>query len=94
MDNNDYFVNLEVNRPAGLALRAGGSYGKWHVVLRTTGSRAKNVPLITLGPDAVDNVLWVQPPMKQGAVNDDSGNKTNVILSTNKPPLTERPSLQ
>lgn len=92
-DDNIWNVNVEACDPDSVAVRTGAAYGKWCIILGTwdwhkrphEGNKTRS---LILDPGARGNVFEIRPPVGIFApVDDNSGNKTNLILSTDKPPF-------
>ena len=82
VDNNVWNVNVDATLPGSVALRIAGDMGYWHVIMGTYGHEGKNKAVI-IEPGATDNVIFIQPPIRNWAWQDNSGNDTNAIFSSN-----------
>ncbi|MCC6492771.1 MAG: hypothetical protein IT424_07105 [Pirellulales bacterium] len=78
VDCSVWEVNVDASLPDSVAIRAGGLYGKWYVIMGTYTFEKKNKALI-LEPGARQCVFDVHPPLADFAWEDNSGNDTNVI---------------
>lgn len=92
--DNAYYVNLEANARDSVCARTGATNGRWYIINGTgdwyTGpKRADNqTRSLILDPGATNNVFEIHPPLEGFApVDDKSGNKTNIIMTTSTPPL-------
>lgn len=95
IDDSVWFIGPEACEPDSIAVRTGAAFGKWYLILGTwdwhsrphEGNKTRS---IVLDPGAQGNVFEVHPPVKIFApVEDNSGNATNRILSTDLPPLDQ-----
>jgi hypothetical protein len=80
VDCNVWDVNVDATLPGATAIRIGGAMGYWHVIMGTYKFEGVNKAII-LEPNATENVVFIHPPIENFAWQDNSGNKTNVILS-------------
>jgi len=78
VDCSVWEVNVDASVPDSVAIRAGGAYGKWYVIMGTFTYEKKNRALI-LEPGAKQCVIDVHPPLENFAWEDNSGNKTNTV---------------
>ena len=85
VDDNVWQVNVDASLPNSVAIRAGGAYGKWYVIMGTFTFEKKNKALV-LEPGTRHSVFEMHPPIGNFAWEDRSGNDTNVILTTDSPP--------
>jgi hypothetical protein len=94
VERNTWNVNVEANAPDAIAIRTGASHGKWYVIIGTgdwfeRGDVSQTKSLI-LEPGAAHNVLEYHPPIEDFAPwIDNSGNDTNVILTTKRAPYLQ-----
>jgi len=86
VDDNVWYVNVDASLPNSTAIRTAGKYGKWYIIMGTFQYEGRNKAII-LEPGAIHNVVEIHPPIGTWAWEDRSGNNTNVILSTDRPPL-------
>ena len=86
VDNNVWFVNVEANVENGVGIRTAAEFGKWYVIMGTWRYEGINKALI-LDSGARHNVFEIHPPIERFAMEDKSGNDTNVILSSDRPPF-------
>jgi hypothetical protein len=89
VDDNVWFVNVDATEPDSIAVRTAAVHGKWYVIMGTYKYEGKNKAVV-LDPGASHNVFEVHPPLDDFAWEDNSGNDTNVILSTKRPPYAQR----
>lgn len=81
VDDNVWYVNVDATLPGSVAIRTGATYGWWHIIMGTYKFEGKNNAII-LDPGATDNVMFIQPPLKTFAWEDNSGNESNTIMSS------------
>ena len=91
IDSNVWNVNIDASIEDSVAMRAGGNFGKWYVIMGTFRYEGVNKAVI-LEPGAEHNVIEVHPPL-EGLFQweDNSGNDTNVILTSKSPPYRPAP---
>ena len=90
VDDNIYFVNIDASSKDSIAAIIGGNYGRWCIILGTGSYHKHNdkTKSIIVDPGATHNLIEVRPPLKIFAPwEDNSGNKTNIIVTTDEPPL-------
>lgn len=90
VDDNIYFVNLDATEPDSIAARIGGNYGRWCIILGTASYHLFNddTKSVIIDPGATHNLIEVRPPIDIFAPwIDNSGNDTNIMITTDKPPL-------
>ena len=85
VDDNVWNVNVEANLDGAVGFRTAAEFGKWYVIMGTLGHEGVNDAFI-LDPGARDNVIEVHPPLDRFKWTDNSGNDTNVILTSRRPP--------
>ena len=91
-------VNVDASITNSVAVRTAGSFGKWFVIMGTMDWHARshegnNTKSIILDPGADHNVIEVTPPLPRYApAIDNSGNDSNVVLSTNQRLTLDHPS--
>jgi hypothetical protein len=78
VDCSVWDVNVDASLPDSVAIRAGGAFGKWYVIMGTFTFEKKNKALI-LERGARQCVIDVHPPLENFAWEDNSGNDTNRI---------------
>ena len=76
VDCSVWEVNVDASVPDSVAIRAGGAYGKWYVIMGTYTFEKKNKAII-LEPGARQCVFDVHPPLENFVWEDNSGNSTN-----------------
>lgn len=81
VDCSVWEVNVDASLPDSVAIRTGGAYGKWYVIMGTYTHERKNKALV-LSPGARHSVLEIHPPLQDFAWEDNSQSDTNRILST------------
>jgi len=86
VDDNVWYVNIDASLPGSTAARIGGTYGRWYIIMGAFGFEKTNNAVV-LEPGAQHNVIEVHPPLEQFKWEDNSGNDTNVILSSMSAPL-------
>lgn len=86
VDCSVWQVNVDASLPGAIAIRAAGGYGKWYVIMGTFTFEKRNQALV-LEPGARHSVFEVHPPLEDFAWEDRSGNDTNIVLSSNRPPF-------
>lgn len=95
VESNDYWVQVETAPSSTVPLQSAGAFGKWQIMLGIAGGALPDkpnpkLPSLTLNPGARGNTYEFYPPLGLFApVSNESGNKTNVILSADRPPLGE-----
>ena len=84
--------------PDSVAIRTGASFGRWHVIMGTADlfyePKRKNIKTkaVIFDPGAKHHVMEIFPPVEIFApCVDNSGNDTNVILSSQRPPWNQIP---
>ena len=85
VDCSVWNVNVDASIPDSVAIRTAGGFGKWYIIMGTYGFERKNKALI-LDPGARHSVFEMHPPLQLFAWEDNSGEETNVMLSTMSPP--------
>ena len=85
VQKNFWEVNVDAWLDNAEAIRTGGSHGKWYVIMGTGGHEGINNALV-LDPGASHNVIEMHPPIENYVWQNNSGNTTNVILTTRRPP--------
>ncbi len=90
VDCSVWEVNVDASVPDAVAIRAGGAYGKWYVIMGTYTHEHKNLALV-LEPGAKHCVIEMHPPIENFAWEDRSGDASNSILDATKLPTAERP---
>jgi len=78
VDCSVWEVNVDASIPESVAIRAGGAYGKWFVIMGTYTFEKKNKAIV-LEPGATHCVFDVHPPLETFAWEDNSGDPTNRI---------------
>lgn len=78
VDCSVWEVNVDASIPDSVAIRAGGAYGKWFVIMGTYTFEKKNKAIV-LEPGATHCVIDVHPPLETFVWEDNSGNSTNRI---------------
>lgn len=91
IDCGEWNVNIDASIPNSVAMRTGAAYGKWYIIMGTWDPN--NSRAIVLDPGARHNVIEVHPPVEDFRWEDSSGNDTNVILTSKRPPYVTRPPL-
>ena len=86
VDDSVWEVNVDASLPNSVAIRAGAAYSKWYVIMGTYTFEGTNRAVV-LTPGARHNVMEVHPPLDMFAWEDQSGNDTNIILSSSRPPF-------
>lgn len=86
VDSSVWEVNVDASFPGATAIRAAGAYGKWYVIMGTYTYEKKNQALV-LEAGARHSVFEVHPPLGDFAWTDRSGNDTNIVLTTTRPPF-------
>ena len=86
VDCSVWQVNVDASLPGATAIRAAGGYGKWFIIMGTFTFEKRNQALV-LEPGARHSVFEVHPPLEDFAWQDRSGNDTNLVLSSNRPPF-------
>ncbi|MBI4556509.1 MAG: hypothetical protein HY706_02915 [Candidatus Hydrogenedentes bacterium] len=81
VDDNVWQVNVDASLPNSTGIHIGGKYGKWYIIAGAWQNERVNKVLV-LDPGTAHNVIEVHPPIRQFQWQDDSGNKTNVILGS------------
>jgi hypothetical protein len=84
VDSSVWEVNVDASLPESVAVRIGGAYGKWFIIMGTFTFEKKNKALV-LDPGARQCVIDVHPPLENFAWEDNSGNATNRISGPAKP---------
>lgn len=91
VDDNVWFVNVDASIPNSVAARTAGTYGSWYIIMGCGGG--KGTKALILDPGATHNVIEVHPPLEMWSEwvspdvwEDNSGNDTNVILTSASPP--------
>ena len=84
VDDHVYRVNMDLSLSDSVGIRTGQNYGKFNVMM--TQSCKVNTTALILEPGAEGNVVEIHPPIDLFNWEDNSHNKTNVILSTLRPP--------
>ena len=85
VDDNVWNVNVDASLPTSTAIRTAAKFGRWYIIMGTWKHEGVNKAIV-LEPGARHNVLEVHPPIENFAWEDNSGNTTNVLLSTKRPP--------
>jgi len=85
VDDNVWNVNVDASLPGVTAIRTAAQHGKWYVIMGAWKHEGHNKALV-LEPGAMDNVLEIHPPIENFTWENKSGNDTNVVLSTQRPP--------
>ena len=101
IDCNSYFVNVEACLPDSVAIRTGAVMGMWHVILGTgdwfygrVDRKDNKTKSVIFEPGAKHHIMQMTPPVEFFApVVDNSGNDTNVIMTTMRPPLNQVPTV-
>lgn len=90
VDCSVWHVNVDANLDGGIGIRTAADYGSWSIIMGTGGHEGVNKAVI-LDPGAEHNVLEIHPPPEthRWVVEDNSGNDTNVILSSGRPPYRQ-----
>jgi hypothetical protein len=78
VDSSVWEVNVDASLPESVAVRIGGAYGKWFIIMGTFTYEKKNKALV-LDPGARQCVIDVHPPLENFTWEDNSGNATNRI---------------
>lgn len=84
VDDGVWNVNVDASIPDSIGIRTAAMYGKWYLIMGTWDR--KGTKAVVLDPGASHNVLEVHPPIEEFEWEDNSGNSTNVILSTKRFP--------
>ena len=85
VDDSVWRVNVDASVADAVAIRTGGAYGKWFVIMGTYTFEKRNKAIV-LEPGARHSVFEVHPPIQEFAWEDRSGTDSNVILSSKSPP--------
>ena len=85
VERNFWEVNVDASIANSEAIRTAASHGKWYVIMGTYGYMDINNALV-LESGASHNVVEMHPPIDYFAWENNSGNDTNVFLSTTRPP--------
>ena len=93
VDCSVWEVNVDASLPESVAIRAGGSYGKWFVIMGTYTFEKKNLALV-LEPGAKNCVIEIHPPLENFAWEDRSGDSSNVIAAGAGRPRVAFPGLR
>ncbi len=90
VDSSVWHVNVDANLDGGVGIRTAAEYGSWYIIMGTWGHEGVNKAVI-LDPGAEHNVLEIHPPPEthHWVVEDNSGNNTNVILTSGRPPYRQ-----
>ena len=83
VDNNVWYVNVDATLAGSVGIRTAADMGYWHIIMGTYGFERKNRAVI-LDPGAEDNFIFVQPPIETFAWKNNSGNDSNVIMSSRR----------
>jgi hypothetical protein len=86
VDDNVWYVNVDASIPGATCIRTAAIYGSWYVIIGMNPNYRQNRGII-LDPGARHNVFEVHPPLDGYPWEDNSGNDTNVILTTQRAPL-------
>jgi len=87
VDDNVWNVNVDACLPDSVAVRTAAEHGRWYVIMGALQVDGVNrATALLLDPGARDNVIEVHPPVENYAWEDRSGNDSNVILTTRRPP--------
>ncbi|HMO83615.1 MAG TPA: hypothetical protein PKC18_01710 [Lacipirellulaceae bacterium] len=78
VDCSVWEVNVDASIPESVAIRAGGAYGRWFVIMGAYGHERTNLALI-IEPGARHCVFDLQPPIDEFVWEDRSGNDTNAV---------------
>jgi hypothetical protein len=78
VDCSVWEVNVDASLPGAVAVRAGGAYGKWFIIMGTFTYEKMNKALV-LERGARECAIEVHPPLDNFAWEDNSGNDTNKI---------------
>lgn len=88
VDSNVWNINVDASIPGSVGLRTAELYGKYYLIMGTWQNEGGNKTIV-LEPGAAHNVIEVHPPLKVFLPEENnSGNDTNIILTTERPPLT------
>ena len=85
---NVWDVNVDAWLENSEAIRTAASHGKWYVIMGTGSYVGVNNALV-LEPGASHNVIEMHPPITNYAWQNNSGNTTNIFLSTTIPPYQQ-----
>lgn len=94
IDDGVWNVNVDASIPNSVAIRTAATYGRWFIIMGSMdwfvrSHKDNRTHSIILDPGATSNVMEVSPPLDIFApAEDNSGNATNVVMSSNKPPLS------
>ena len=80
-------VNVDASIKNSVAIRTAASYGRWFVIMGTWAGKCS----VIFDPGATHNVMEVTPPLQAGLApaEDNSGNKSNLILCSSTPSAAE-----
>jgi hypothetical protein len=85
VDDNVWYVNVDASIPDSTCIRTAAIYGSWYVIIGMNPEYSQNRGII-LDLGAKHNVFEVHPPLDEFPWEDNSGNDTNVILTTQRLP--------
>lgn len=85
VERNVWNVNVDAWLESSEAIVSGADHGKWYVIMGTGGFEGINNALV-LNAGAEHNVIEMHPPIDNYAWENNSGNTTNVFLSTSRVP--------
>lgn len=89
VDSNVWNLNVDASLPGTVGLRTGELHGKYYLIMGTWHNEGKN-PAVILDAGAEHNVIEVHPPIEMFLLQDNSGNDTNVMLTTARPPYRQK----
>lgn len=88
VDSGQWYVNVDASLPNSTAIRTAGAYSKWTIIMGTYS--LKGTKAIVLDPGAKHQILEMVPPAHIFApVENNSGNDTNRLLTTDRPPYDQ-----
>lgn len=85
-------VNVDASIPGSTAVRTAGKYSQWRIIMGTWDLDGSHALILDSG--AEHQIIEMRPPLDVFRWRDDSGNGTNVFLSTSRLPYRKAPSAE
>ena len=85
VDDHIWNVRVDPNLPGSIGVRMAALYDRWNLFIGDGPPGGTSRPIV-LDLGATHNVFEVRPVLPDGAIEDHSGNDSNVILMATRPP--------